>query len=295
MTARSFELLVNPAAGQPAAAGRGIEVARQLREAGAAVTVTHTQSAEHGHQLATEAPAWGSVVVAGGGDGTVGALAGAVAQAGGTLGVVPVGRGNDFARQLGIPGDVGPVVDLLLSGPVRSVDVIDVGGQIVVGSVYAGIDSLTSALVNRVHRLPAKLQYPVAAVWAIATHRSTGYRLVIDGVSQSVKAHTVIVANSGYYGAGMHVAPDAEIDDGMLSIVIFASAGRLRLLKALRMIYSGSHLQLPEVTVQTARAVAMDSVGPVDAYADGDRIGPLPVGMLVRPGGLNVIAPGRSD
>jgi hypothetical protein len=71
---------------------------------------------------------------------------------------------------------------------VRSIDVIDVRGQIVVGSVYAGIDSLTSALVNLVHRLPARLQYPVAAVWAIITHRSTTYRIV---------AHTVIVANSG--------------------------------------------------------------------------------------------------
>ncbi|SEN33948.1 diacylglycerol kinase (ATP) [Cryobacterium luteum] len=99
------------------------------------------------------------------------------------------------------------------------------------------------------------------------------------------------MANSGYYGSGMHVAPSAQLDDGLFDIVIFASAGRLRLLKALRMIYTGSHLELPEVTVQTGRVVAIDSVGAVDAYADGDRIGPFPVGARVRPGALTVIAP----
>ncbi|TFB93434.1 hypothetical protein E3O10_04000 [Cryobacterium luteum] len=170
-----------PASGQAQLA----PVRRLLREAGAAVTVTHTQSVHHGHQVATEAAARGS------GDGTVGSLAGAIVAAGGTLGVVPVGRGNDFARQLGISADIAAVAKLLLTGSVRQVDIIDVGGQIVVGSVYAGIDSLTSQLVNRVHRLPARWQYPTAAVWAIATHRSTGYRIVIDGVSQSVDAHTV--------------------------------------------------------------------------------------------------------
>ncbi|WP_205683956.1 diacylglycerol/lipid kinase family protein [Cryobacterium aureum] len=288
---RSFELLVNPAAGQPAAAGRGLEVARYLRDAGALVTVTHTQSAEHGREVATKASGRGSVVVAVGGDGTVGSLAGAVVTAGGILGFVPVGRGNDFARQLGITHDVAAVADLLLTGSVRPVDVIEVGDRIVVGSVYAGIDSLTSRLVNRVHRLPARLQYPIAALGAIATHRSTEYRIAIDGVSRIVSAHTVIVANSGYYGSGMHVAPSARLDDGLLDIVIFAAAGRLRLLKALRLIYRGTHLELPEVTVQTGYAVAIDSTGPVEAYADGDRIGPLPVEVRVMAGALNVIAP----
>ncbi|WP_198416118.1 diacylglycerol/lipid kinase family protein [Cryobacterium suzukii] len=288
---RNFDLLVNPAAGQRAATGRGLQVAQHLRDAGARVTVTHTQSADHGCQVATEAAGRGNIVVAVGGDGTVGSLAGAVVATGATLGLVPVGRGNDFARQLGIPNDLAAVADLLLTGSVRSVDVIDVRGQIVVGSVYAGIDSLTSALVNRVHRLPTRLQYPVAAVWAIATHRATDYRIVIDGMAQSIDAHTVIVANSGYYGSGMHVAPSAQLDDGLLDIVIFSAAGRLRLLKALRRVYSGTHLQLPEVTVQTGRAVAIDAAGSVEAYADGDRIGPLPVGARVRPGALNVIAP----
>ncbi|TFD88410.1 YegS/Rv2252/BmrU family lipid kinase [Cryobacterium serini] len=271
--------------------GWGLEVARRLREAGAQVTVTRTHSAHHGRQAATEGAGRGNIVVAVGGDGTVGSLAGAVVAAGGTLGLVPVGRGNDFARQLGIPNDLAAVADLLLTGSVRSVDVIDVRGQIVVGSVYAGIDSLTSALVNRVHRLPARLQYPIAAVWAIATQRATEYRIVIDGVTQSIDAHTVIVANSGFYGSGMHVAPSAQLDDGLLDIVIFSAAGRLRLLKALRRVYSGTHLQLAEVTVRKGRVVAIDAAGAVAAYADGDRIGPLPVGVRVRPGALNVIAP----
>lgn len=89
----------------------------------------------------------------------------------------------------------------------------------------------------------------------------------------------------------MHVAPSAQLDDGLLDIIIFSAAGRLRLLKALRMVYSAIHLQLPEVTVQTGRAVAINATWALEACADGDRIGPLPVGVRVRPGALNVIAP----
>ncbi|KFF60912.1 hypothetical protein JF66_01305 [Cryobacterium sp. MLB-32] len=287
---RSFHVLVNRAAGASSATEAGTAILHLLQEAGAEASLRLTDNAVHARELAADAASVGAVIVAVGGDGTVGSLAGTVVRARGTLGLVPIGRGNDFARQLGVPHDPRDVARVLLHGRARPVDVIDVDGRIAVGSVYAGIDSLTSELVNRAHWLPARFQYPFAAIRAIATHRSTSYTISLDGAEQTVRAHTVVVANSGYYGSGMHVAPGALVDDGLLNVVIIGEAGRLRLLKALRMAYGGSHVTLKEVTVATAREVTITSVGALAAYADGDRIGALPVTVRVLPGALNVIA-----
>jgi len=282
-------VLVNRAAGASSATDAGLAMMRLLQEAGAEASLTATENAEHARVCAGESARSGSVIVAVGGDGTVGSLAGTVVREGGTLGLVPIGRGNDFARQLGVPTVPREIAQVLLTGRVKAVDVIDVDGRIVVGSVYAGIDSLTSELVNRAHWLPAKLQYPFAALRAIATHRSTPYTISIDGNEQTVRAHTVVAANSGFYGSGMHVAPTARIDDGLLNVVIIGEAGRRRLLKALRLVYDGKHVTLDEVTETIAREVTIASVGALAAYADGDRIGPLPVTARVLPGALNVI------
>lgn len=287
---RSFHLFVNPASGGGSAAAVGVPVARLLREAGAAVTLTYSPGEQECRVLAGQAAGRGEVVVAVGGDGMVGSLAGTVLTAGATLGIAPAGRGNDFARQLGLPTDVDAIARVLLESPGRPVDVIDAGGRVVVGSVYAGIDSLSSELVNRAHRLPGPLQYPYAAVRAILTHRPTTYTLTVDGSTRTLDAHTVVVANSGYYGSGMHVAPDAAVDDGLLSVVVITAVSRLRLLTALRRIYDGSHVALDAVQVLHGREVALQARGPVVAYGDGERVAPLPLTVRVLPGALRVLA-----
>lgn len=288
--ARSFHLFVNPASGGGSAAAVGVPVARLLREAGATVALTYSTGEEQCRAEAADAAARGDVVVAVGGDGMVGSLAGTVVATGATLGIAPAGRGNDFARQLGLPTDVEGIARVLLESPGRAVDAIDADGRVVVGSVYAGIDSLSSELVNRAHRLPGPLQYPYAAVRAILTHRPTTYTLTVDGAGQTVDAHTVVVANSGYYGSGMHVAPDAAVDDGLLSVVVITAVSRLRLLTALRRVYDGSHVELDAVRVLHGRKVALAAVGPVVAYGDGERVAPLPLTVRVLPGALRVLA-----
>src|SRR3954462_10153740 len=107
----------------------------------------------------------GDVVVSVGGDGMLSALAGLVSAAGGTLGVVPAGRGNDFARMLGLSSDPAEVAALLLDGAVRPVDLLALSlrgeaPRIVAGSVYSGVDARAGELVDRAHRLPRKAQYP---------------------------------------------------------------------------------------------------------------------------------------
>jgi YegS/Rv2252/BmrU family lipid kinase len=265
-------------------------VARLLREAGSSVDVTYSPGPAACRALVAQAVARGDVVVAVGGDGMVASLAGAVVEAGGVLGIVPSGRGNDFARQLGIGGTPEEVAGTLLEAAPRRVDVIDVGGRVVVGSVYAGVDSLASELVDRAHRLPRSVQYPYAAVRSVLEFRPSSYDVVVDGEAHRFDAFTVVVANSGYYGSGMHVAPGAAIDDGLLDVVVIRAASKLRLIRALPRLYDGSHVALEEVVVLRGREVSVSAANPTLAYGDGEQLGPLPVIAEVRPRALDVLA-----
>ncbi len=209
----------------------------------------------------------GDVVVSVGGDGMLSSLAGLVSAAGGTLGVVPAGRGNDFARMLGLPDEPEAVAALLLDGEVRKVDLLALSlpgsaERIVAGSVYSGVDARAGELVDRAHRLPRKAQYPYAALRALATYSPARYRVSVDGTVREYDAATVVVANSAYYGSGMKIAPAAVLDDGTLDVVVIEAASRLALMRALPKVYDGGHVALPEVTVLTGHRVELAPTRP---------------------------------
>lgn len=287
MTARAsrrFAFLVNPAAGGGAAPKVVVPLARSLREAGAEVEVTYTTSVAETPALVAAAVAAGAVVVSVGGDGMLSSVAGEVAARNGVLAVVPAGRGNDFARMMGAPHETDAQARLLLDGEERRIDLLEVtiGEQraVVAGSVYAGVDARAAEIVDRSHWLPSRLQYPVAAVRALATYRPVECTVEIDGQPRAYRAATVVIANSRYYGKGMAIAPTASVSDGLLDVVVIEAASRLDLIRSLPKVYDGGHVDLDEVTVLTGRRVSVTGAhvggAPVPVGADGEALGPLP-------------------
>lgn len=290
---RSFTFLVNPLAGGGAAPGAVVPVSRLLRDAGAAVEVTYSPGPQAMAELAAAAVDHGDVVVSVGGDGMLASLAGHVAALGGTLGIVPAGRGNDFARMLGLPSEPEAVARVLLEREPRAVDLIDAGTRWVAGSVYAGVDARAAELVDRMHRVPRPLQYPLAAVRALATYRPTRVHVTVDGVESAYDAALVVVANSAYYGSGMRIAPPADVEDGLLDVVVVAAASRTALIRALPSVYDGAHIERDEVTVLRGSSVRLWAESPVACGADGeplDTLGREPLDLAVRPGALRVLA-----
>jgi diacylglycerol kinase (ATP) len=298
---RNFTFLVNPASGGGAAPQAVVPVARLLREGGARVEVTYSPGPHAMRDLLDGAVARGDVVVSVGGDGMLSSLAGPVSHAGGTLAVLPAGRGNDFARMLGLPDDHAAQAELLLTGAVRRVDLLSLAlpaaaPRPVAGSVYAGVDAHAAELVDRA-RLPRKLQYPYAAVRSLATYQPGRYLVSVDGVEREYAAATVVVANSAYYGKGMKIAPAAVIDDGVLDVVVIEAASRLELLRALPTVYDGTHVDRPEVTVLRGKRVELrgDSRNPIPLGGDGEPLGHLPgtreapAVVEVQPGALSIV------
>lgn len=293
-----FSFLVNPASGGGAAPQAVVPVARHLRDRGARVEVTYSPGIHATTELVTAAVGRGDVVVSVGGDGMLSSIAGEVSRQGGTLGIVPAGRGNDFARMLGLPSDPIAQGDVLLDGDRRRIDLIGFGPRVVAGSVYSGVDARAAEIVDAATWVPKPLQYPLAAVRSLATYTPALFHLRIDGVEHEIEGATVVVANSCYYGQGMKIAPAAVLDDGLLDVIVIESAGRWDLVRSLPKVYDGGHVDLDQVHVFRARTVhlAATSKRPVAMGGDGEPLGALPTReeepaeISVLPGAITVIA-----
>ncbi|GAA0558637.1 diacylglycerol/lipid kinase family protein [Actinomadura livida] len=301
---RAFTAIVNPAAGDSASASSLITLARLLREAGADVAVEYSRGLGHAHDVARAAAGTGRVVLGVGGDGMVGCVGGALAGLdtgrdgagkGAVFGIVPAGRGNDFARQLGVPSDPEELAKLLLEGEPRAVDAIEANGTPVLGSVYAGVDAVANDNANNTRLLRGSAAYYVGALRAIISWRAADYLITVDGESFARKGYTVVAANSGYYGFGKHIAPDARVDDGLLDVVLIRSAPKKLFFSVMRELEDGSHVRRPEVEVMRGREVRIELTGPpgrtLPYGADGELPGVLPVTARVMPGALRVLAP----
>jgi diacylglycerol kinase (ATP) len=282
--------VVNPAAGRGVALAAAEAVAAALPPG--TVAVEPTRDTDHAHELAAKACAEGRAVLAAGGDGIAGCVAGAVVAAGGVLGLVPAGRGNDFARQLGLPTDPAGVAEVVRAGHTRQVDVLESAGRIVLGSVYAGVDSVANAIANARPRVPGALVYQYAAVRALLSFRPVGFRIVVDGAEWATRGFSVVIANSGFYGAGMHIVPTARVDDGLLDVLVIPDSSRWTLIASMREVYTGAHLRRPEVQVRRGSVVELAVDRAVPVYADGEPFAAAPLRIVVRPAALRVLVPG---
>lgn len=297
---RSFSFLVNPLSGGGAAPAAVVPVARLLRDAGAEVEVTYSPGPKATLDLVKAGVARGDVIVAVGGDGMLSSIAGQVAQVDGVLGMIPAGRGNDFARMLKLSDDAEVIAKVLLEGAETPTDLIEVtlpGAEprLVAGSVYSGVDARAGEIVDKVRWMPARLQYPYAALHSLATYVPSSFTVVIDGASHSFVAATVVVANSGYYGKGMHIAPSASVTDGLLDVIVIEAASRREMVKALPKVYDGAHIELDQVKVLRGASVQISGTPSVPMGGDGEPLGMLPTSqerpavVRVVPGALKIL------
>lgn len=213
------------------------------------------------------------------------------------LGLVPSGTGNDMARGLGIPvGDTEAAIDHLVAALQRPPRVIDAGSIAFEGGrsrfaciLSAGFDALVNERANRMTRPRGRSRYTIALLVELAKLRPISYTLTLDGVVHHERALLVAVANNLSFGGGMKVAPDASLDDGLFDVVLVRPLGRLAFLRIYPRVFAGTHVTDPRVVVHRAASVRVEAQGVV-AYADGERIAPLPVDIMMDAGGLRVLA-----
>jgi YegS/Rv2252/BmrU family lipid kinase len=244
----------------------------------------------HAIHAAREASGRGEVVVALGGDGLVGKLAGALRDST-PLGVVPAGRGNDFARALGIPEDVGGATRVLLDGVRKALDLGEANGNPFACIAAMGYESDANRIANEAKLVRGNLVYAYAGIRALLAWKPAHFTVRLDGREHRFVGYSVAAANTGYHGGGMNLAPDADPSDGLLDVVMVEDGPKLRYIGNLPRVFKGTHVKDKTVSVHRAREVEITADRPFDVYADGDPLTTLPATIRLVRGGLSVIVP----
>lgn len=176
-------LVVNPSAGG-GRAGRALpDVQAELDRLGIEHRVQQTRSLEHAGELAVAATAAGEITATLGGDGLIGAVAGALKHSSGVLGVLPGGRGNDFARVLGIPLDPVAACAVLAANVVRELDLGVVNDRTFISIASCGFDSDANRIANETKLVRGNLVYAYGALRALAGWRPARFEVTLDGAS----------------------------------------------------------------------------------------------------------------
>ncbi len=285
-------LIVNPSAGNGRARRALPDVEAALARYGVDYHLESTDSLEHARTLALAAAGAGEPAVALGGDGLIGAVAGALEGTDGVVGMLPGGRGNDFARMLGIPLDPAGACAVIAAGIVRTVDLGAVGAETFIGIASCGFDSEANRVANQTRLVRGSLVYAYGAMWALARWKPATFEVCLDDREPlRFTGYTVAAANSKSYGGGMLMAPDASVEDGLLDVVIVEHLSKLGFARVLPTVFKGEHVRLPYVQVHRAREVRISADRKFTLYADGDPVADLPVTIRALAHAVRVIVP----
>jgi diacylglycerol kinase (ATP) len=287
--------VVNPTAGR----GRTRRMLPSLSSALTAseldVDVHVARDADDTRMAASEAFAAGRGVVACGGDGTVSLLAGVAAETGGLLAIVPTGAGNDFARALGISRrHPAAAIEVLRSGREVHLDMGKVNGRWFSSVANTGFDAEVNRWANGVRHLGGTALYLAGAARTLAVFRPRRFEVQVDdGPSRVVEAWLLAAGNTYTYGGGLRIVPDARADDGLLDLCIVGATPLRAFLGNFPRVFRGTHVRHPAVTMTRGRRITIASLDPrpMDVYASGELVGPLPAHLEVVPGALRVMVP----
>ena len=286
-------LIVNPSSGR----GRGSAVAKQasqlLDKQGVAHEVMYSRSPDDPARLAQESMRDGAAaVVAIGGDGLVSQVASELVNTDTPLGIIPAGRGNDFARGLGIPLDIAGACATIATGHSRRIDVGQANGHYFFSVAVIGFAAEINRKANTFTKLRVNALYSLLTIATIFTDQPQPFTVTYDGRKRRCYCWMIAVGNTWSSARGMALVPAARPDDGQLDACIINGMGKFELLLCVfPKVFRGRHLYNTGVDTIRGREMTIESDHPCDIYADGERIGPLPVTLKAIPRALSVFVP----
>ncbi len=306
-------LIVNPQSQQGALGRKWHHVARIIRGELGSFEEVRTEGPGDATRLAREAVKDGAdMVVAMGGDGTINEVVNGFFENGepietdAALGILPFGTGGDFRKSIKVPNDLEDAARILKDGHTRRIDVGKLeyatrdgapGLRMFANIASFGISGMVDRFVNESSkRLGGKISFLLATARASLTYKNQRVHLSFDddpSAAVDMTINTVAVANGRYFGGGMFIAPDAELDDGLFDVVVIGDTSRIDLVRNGRRLYKGTHLSLDKVSHRRARVVRAEADGDdeVELDVDGETPGILPATFTLLPEALAVVTP----
>ncbi len=307
-------VVLNPVAGAGKAAqlwpAFESEIRAQLGEFTLRKTARPEDAALFGQELAEQGH---DLVIASGGDGTIGETVDGLLKSGRPpsalprFAILPCGTGSDFARSLGMTGSAKEMVARIADSKEREIDIgrvtfVDDEGRAAlrhfVNISSLGLSGPTLRAVNRAKRsgkASGQLLFMWHTIRELIRYKFQNVRITVDDAAP-IEAQIAVAAaaNGRFFGGGMMIAPQAELDDGLFDFVIFRGAAKLTLIKDMRLLYTGSHADHPAVTILRGRKITVEPLGDpalntAQLDVDGESPGSIPATFEVLPRAIRVL------
>ena len=302
--------IINPVSARGATQRAWVEARRDIVTTGVAFDEHLTTRAGEATEVAREALKRGMTrVIAVGGDGTLSEVvngyfddSGRAINSSAAVGLLPSGTGSDFRRSLGMSGRRDSI-RLVTDAETRLLDVARAefespertkASRFFINVASFGLGGDVSALVNRWRSsLPqwvgGSARFAVAALVALGRYKNVRVSLQLDGNEMEIESNLIVAANGRFAGGGMMLAPHAELDDGLLDVIVTDKATRFDVIRELPRIQRGAHLKNPKVSERRAREVSINSDEPMAIDLDGEMVGFTPARLSVLPGAIRFL------
>jgi len=253
-----------------------------------------TERPGHAHQLARAGLARGiSTIVAWGGDGTMNEIASALAHTDAALALVPSGSGNGLARELGVPFDASAALDIAFNGRLRTIDAGEIEERLFFNVAGIGLDARVA------HRFAVDglekrgfSRYIAITMRELASYQPESLTITTAASTVNTSSLLVAIANGRQYGNGAVIAPHAQLDDGLLDLVVVRGRSLLRACLELPFVFTGTIDRLAGVALHRTDSAQITSPSPLVYHVDGEPIaGTLSVTARVRPRALRLRVP----
>ena len=275
-----WAIVINPVSGGGKGAVLGREVAGYFAAKGLPYQVITSTTAKRLHKNLQEFldshSALCQGVIAVGGDGLAHLVMQLVTPRAIAFTVVPAGTGNDFVRALGWSLDsITEQLNCVITEKPKRIDLGLVDSEWFGAILSTGFDSVVNEKANRMKWPKGPMKYNAAIAMELPKFRPMQYTIGLDNNSIQTEAMLIAVANGSSYGAGMLVCPDARMDDGLLDVMVLRPVSKLEFIKVFPKVFKGAHVDHPKVDIYRSKRVSL--AAPAIAYADGERVGTLPV------------------
>lgn len=266
--------IINPFAGK----GRSLKYIEQINNAFKEIKEEYyieiTKYAKHASIIAKEYSSKGDFrIYSIGGDGTLNEILNGMAESDSSLAIIPAGSGNDFMKSIYRKNNMRDILQRTISGKEKLLDVGMVNGRYFINIASVGIDAfivVNSLKIKKLPYIPGGVAYILGIVNALIRYKSSKIEINLDGEIMRLKFLLIAIANGKYYGGGMLIAPEAQVDDGMFDICLVKDMRRLKVLRVLPMLVKGIHGNLNEVNFRRCSKVVINSQNVIPMNVDGE-------------------------
>ncbi len=288
-----YFFIVNPVSGRGKGKHLGERLKQRLSQLSIDFELHWTERPGHAIELAEQGAKKHAVVVAVGGDGTLNEVVNGLVENGGTLGLIPVGSGNDFARAVQIPFTFETALEILLKGKKRKIDVGKANERYFHNGVGIGFDAWVVHNSLKVKRLRGNAIYLYSVLRTLMNYKPVPLELSFNGAVKIDDYFMISVGNGVSMGGGFYLTPDAEIDDGLFDLCLIQNMPVVSILKNLLKVYTGKHKEDPRVEMARTNRLTIESRKPFGVHVDGELLSLKLKKMIIEiiPRGLEIICP----